>query len=117
MDKPQIGSSLLEILVALFLLSVGLLGLVRLQAITLVNFQTALHHWVAINQVVSLAESVTSQTVISLEEWNQQNAAWLPEGNGWLQASATGPIIRLQWHMRGVNAGMALLTCRLGPGP
>lgn len=56
LNKPQSGFTLLEVLVAIVVLSLGLLGLAGLQAASLRNNQTAYYRGIATQQAYDMAD-------------------------------------------------------------
>jgi type IV pilus assembly protein PilV len=58
LNKTQTGFTLLEILVAIVVLSLGLLGLAGLQAATLRNNQIAYYRAIAIQQTYDMADRI-----------------------------------------------------------
>ncbi|MDP1926490.1 MAG: type IV pilus modification protein PilV [Thiobacillus sp.] len=56
LNKPQFGFTLLEVMVAIVVLSLGLLGLAGLQAASLRNNQTAYYRGIATQQAYDMAD-------------------------------------------------------------
>lgn len=82
------GSSFIEILVSLFIISVMLLGLDSLQLVILQHMKSANYSITAIEQLVSMKERISSVSDNEIENqymlWNRQNKQLLPSGRGLL---------------------------------
>jgi type IV pilus assembly protein PilV len=78
------GFTLLEILIALFILSFSLLGIAALQTSALHHAQDAYLRSVASVQAVNLAERSLAESITAEEinAWNVENATLLPDGTG-----------------------------------
>jgi type IV pilus assembly protein PilV len=61
--NPQQGFTLLEILVAIVVLSIGLLGLAALQAVSLNNNQIAYYRSIASQQAYDMADRIRANSV------------------------------------------------------
>lgn len=101
----QSGFSLLEVLIAWFLLSVVLLGLFEIQILSLCNNRHAYLLSIATVQVASMLDRLTvNQTSASRARearvWNQQNKSLLPDGKGSYQCQPYQCVVRLQWFER-----------------
>ena len=102
------GFSLLEILVALFILSFCLLGIAGLQNAALRHTQDAYLRSAAVVQVADMAER-TLVCPVSGDEitaWNTANAQLLPQGKGTYKNLKSGNKITLSWqsHFSKVNS-------------
>jgi type IV pilus assembly protein PilV len=128
LTKSQTGFTLLEVLVAIVVLSLGLLGLAGLQAATLRNNQIAYYRGIAIQQTYDMADRIranqegaktgkynnptathhdcfgaTCNPQDMAEEdffqWNNNNARMLPAGTGTVAAAAGGSFdITVSWN-------------------
>ncbi len=77
----QVGFTLLEILVAIVVLSIGLLGLAGLQAVSLNNNQTAYYRSIASQQAYDMADRIRAN-LVGVRAGNYSNlTAGLPGGN------------------------------------
>jgi type IV pilus assembly protein PilV len=65
--RPQSGVGIIEILVAVLVLSVGLLGLAGLQLRTLRNNQSALERGVAVTETHAVADAMRADRVNAVE--------------------------------------------------
>lgn len=76
LNKTQTGFTLLEILVAIVVLSLGLLGLAGLQAATLRNNQIAYYRAIAIQQTYDMADRIrANQAGVKAGAYNNLNTA------------------------------------------
>lgn len=127
LNKTQTGFTLLEILVAIVVLSLGLLGLAGLQAATLRNNQIAYFRAIAIQQTYDMADRIrANQAGVTLGkynnpaathhacapctnpqemaeedfyQWNNNNARMLPAGAGTVVKGANGSfVITIVWN-------------------
>ncbi|MBN8778069.1 type IV pilus modification protein PilV [Thiobacillus sp.] len=127
LNKTQTGFTLLEILVAIVVLSLGLLGLAGLQAATLRNNQIAYFRAIAIQQTYDMADRIrANQAGVAagkynnpaathhacapcgspqemaeedFYQWNNNNARMLPAGIGTVVNGANGSfIITIAWN-------------------
>ena len=122
---PQWGFTLLEVLIAIVVLSIGLLGLAGLQAAGLRNNNSAYMRTVATQQVSDMADRMranpagayagtagaatadclaagcapATMAAHDIFEWNTANTALLPSGQGTIVASAAARrfIITVMW--------------------
>lgn len=75
LNKNQTGFTLLEVLVAIVVLSLGLLGLAGLQAATLRNNQIAYYRAIAIQQTYDMADRIrANQAGVAAGAYNALNA-------------------------------------------
>ena len=102
------GYSLLEVLIALCILSFGLLGFVQAQLLAVRNSQRAYLQSVAQIRLISLAENIQSCAMAGcsapsfnnqLQEWNDINAYLLPAGHGNLNLQKNNSIINIKWQI------------------
>jgi len=127
LNKTQTGFTLLEILVAIVVLSLGLLGLAGLQAATLRNNQIAYYRAIAIQQTYDMADRIRANQAgvkagnynnpaathhacapcVSSKEmaeedfyqWNNNNARMLPAGIGTVVSGANGSfVVTISWN-------------------
>lgn len=119
-DRPRRGGfSLIEVLVALVVLSIGVLGLARLQMVGLKYASSATHRLEAVNQANDILERMranhaqavaggynldagkfpqtSGQAQADLEEWKAALAAGLPRGDGSVRVNARVVTISVQW--------------------
>lgn len=76
LNKSQSGFTLLEVLVAIVVLSLGLLGLAGLQAATLRNNQIAYYRTIAIQQTYDMADRIrANQAGVAAGEYNALDAS------------------------------------------
>lgn len=113
------GYNLIEVLVALVILSIGLLGLARLQMAGLKYATSAAHRLEAVNQANDILERMrvnytqalaggynvgigespqsTGLAQADLEEWKAALAAGLPDGDGTIRVNNRVVTISVQW--------------------
>lgn len=100
----QTGFTFLEIITALCLLSLGLLGFVRLDVLNLHIHYLAYQESVAASQIVSMIQRLKANYLKRSEElvsWNEQNKMVLPRGKGGLICSEYTCRIHLKWRYQG----------------
>ncbi|HMA98346.1 MAG TPA: type IV pilus modification protein PilV [Wenzhouxiangella sp.] len=82
--RSQRGMSLIEVLVALLVLSIGLLGLAALQSFTLQANQGAYHRTQAVNTAYEVADFLRANRgnpgAIDFSVWNTRISQQLPAG-------------------------------------
>jgi len=123
------GSSLLEVLIALLVLGLGVLGMVAMQATSLKSNQTALVRTQAtelVNEISDLmranrnaalagsydraltdtAPTGTSTTAVDLQNWKARLAR-LPSGQGSISHDGTTFTITIQWDESRLKNGNA----------
>ena len=126
LNKSQTGFTLLEILVAIVVLSLGLLGLAGLQASTLRNNQIAYYRGIAIQQTYDMADRIRANqkgaatyaagvgvdkgcaasacssadlAQTDIFQWNNNNSRMLPGGAGVVAGVAGGSFdITVSWN-------------------
>ena len=96
------GFALIEVLVALLILSAGLFGIVAMQLSALRHSQDAYWHSLATTQLSSFFDCLrVNRSDIArakeLNRWNVLNARLLPEGEGSYQCSDTQCEIKVMW--------------------
>lgn len=120
----QSGFTLLEVLVAIVVLSLGLLGLAGLQAASLRNNQTAYYRGIATQQALDMADRIRAN-LVGVRAFNYNNiAAGIPADPGCFTlvggCSAANMAItdRFQWNTINaalLPAGTGTVTCADGP--
>ncbi len=110
------GFALLELLIAMFIVAVAILGVVRLQVLAIQNSNQAYWYSMATEQVESLAELLrasnftpTMQQVIA---WQQHLATVLPAGQGVMTTSGNGYEITVSWLDRQRMANPHIAACK-----
>jgi type IV pilus assembly protein PilV len=126
MNRQQ-GFTLLEVLVAIVILAIGLIGLAGLQVVSTKNNQTAYYRAIAIQQVYDMADrmranlagvragdyndmtgladsgcvvaSCSAQEVANTDkfQWNANNSVLLPQGAGAIACAGTCPPATGDW--------------------
>jgi len=98
----QFGFSLIEVLIALTILSVGLLGAAGLNLYALRHNQQAYWQSIATIQLASMldrlrANQLPAAHAYEIKRWNQVNAKLLPMGKGTASCSRYICRVTLQW--------------------
>ncbi len=128
--RKEDGATLIELMIALFLLSTALLGLTALSHRALRSGEEVMRHDLATLQANNLAARILSNPVAAheglyrfhggevvgpdcsrqrcnpemlarfdLQEWNQLNRQWLPQGSGRVQQEDGGRVhIQIFWQ-------------------
>ncbi|MCD6055246.1 MAG: hypothetical protein K0R12_208 [Gammaproteobacteria bacterium] len=94
--------TLIEVLIALLLLSIGLLGLLSASSAALRTTQNAFYTAIAAQQL----QNLQSELRIShpafyaplISQWNKENSAFLPLGKGTLKRNSDSMHLELQWE-------------------
>jgi len=99
------GFSLIEVLVALLVLSIGLLGIASMQLVALRSTRSAYLNSVATIQVNAMLERLrASRSVVGRQkefrDWEKENKALLPDAKGEYQCSGSDCRVSLHWHDR-----------------
>ncbi|CAH1903696.1 Type IV pilus assembly protein PilV [Candidatus Nitrotoga sp. HW29] len=126
LTKTQSGFTLLEILVAIVVLSLGLLGLAGLQAASLNNNQTAYYRGIATQQAYDIADRLRANLAGagSLHGYSYNNlTAGLPVGNPDCFATSCTPenmaiFDHRQWNTANATLlpnGNGTVVCADGP--
>lgn len=111
LDKNQQGFSLLEVMIALLIFSVGLLGLAGMQMGGLQSNHSAMMRTIATLQSYDMAERLRSNRMgnyaapnagsvedIDLTTWNQMVGRELPSGQGQIQVLGGGAFnVSVMW--------------------
>ena len=100
------GYSLLEVLIAALVISIGLLGIAGSAIVSLRHSEQAYLHSVAITQAQSMIERLRvnhSQAAREreLKLWNQENKYLLPKGKGVIACKTRSCKIVLTWSKGG----------------
>lgn len=113
--KTQYGFTLLEVLVAIVVLSLGLLGLAGLQASSLRNNQTAYYRGIATQQAYDMADRIRAN-LAGVRAGNYSNlVAGLPAGNpDCFAAVCTAANIAVSDHRQWNTVNAALLPAGNG---
>jgi type IV pilus assembly protein PilV len=111
-NKTQSGFTLLEIMVAIVVLSLGLLGLAGLQAASLRNNQTAYYRGIATQQAYDIADRLRANLAgVRAPNYSYNNlTAGLPAGNPDCFTAACSPAnMAISDHRQWNTANAALL--------
>ncbi|SRR5579883_1256468 len=99
--RSHIGSSLIEILVSLLILSLMLLGFDAMQLAALQKAKAAYYFSVATQQLEVMSERLRAlgegNTEDLLQAWNQQNQTVLPQGRGTLSGGYPDFTLAIFW--------------------
>jgi type IV pilus assembly protein PilV len=91
------GFSLLEVMISVSIFSIGLLGLLQLQARSLQHVYSAMLTSLAANQLVNIADQFMVTTSPDITEWNHENNHILPQGEGQLVYTILNYRLALAW--------------------
>lgn len=99
------GFALIEVLIALFVLSFGLLSITGMQLSALSHSREAYYSSLAITQLNSMLERLrvnASSTARDdeLRRWNQLNLMLLPQGEGSYHCQESVCEVRLSWRYK-----------------
>lgn len=100
-QTQNFGFSFIEVLVALFILSIVLLGVEEQMLKSLQSSQEALNQTIAVEQINGMASMVAlfpGQYQRFLSEWNQDNQRFLPDGKGKIKTSGGDMAIQMTWR-------------------
>ena len=97
------GASLLEVLVAMLVISLGIMGLLSLQMTSLHRTYSAYWQSIANVQLYSFLEVLRSNTSDEVRQnelplWNQQNAHLLPKGIGFYHCENAVCSVNINWQ-------------------
>jgi prepilin-type N-terminal cleavage/methylation domain-containing protein len=98
------GFSLLEVLLSLAIFSIGLLGLLKLQTISMQSAYASMLRAQGQIQLTNFAEELMLPVVPDIATWQMSNAGYLPLS----QSRLTGNQIRLVWQTYGEVEGLTL---------
>lgn len=102
------GFSLIEVMLALLILSIGLLGIAGMQLKSFKNINDAYYHSAAIIRLSSMMERLRSNTsgearARELLRWNAINAAVLPGGEGSYSCYADNCTVTINWQNKTIQ--------------
>lgn len=110
----QQGFSLLEVLIALAILSFGLLGFAEAELWVLQTNRNTYFHSVAVNQINNMAEMFRSCVIKnqleigcvnnSSKEWQKENLAIFPKAQSHVMAFGSAWQIKLDWQTVGLGS-------------
>jgi type IV pilus assembly protein PilV len=114
--KMQTGFTLLEVLVAIVVLSLGLLGLAGLQAASLRNNQTAYYRGIATQQAYDMADRMRANLAGVRAPNNSYNnlAAVIPANPGCFTTGCTAANMAVTDHFQWNTVNAALLPNGVG---
>lgn len=96
----QLGSSLIEVLISLFLISIMLISLDAIQLSSLKETQNTYYFSVANERIHALREIISANAVETLmSQWDLENKNMLPNGRGML----TDDMIIVFWGKNNLN--------------
>lgn len=103
MQRNMAGFTLLEIMIALFILSVGLLGMARMETLSLRYQKDDLFRTIASLQINNLLEEVqvNSKERYQAERvalWRTTTTQLLPRGEGEIQTNGQRQTINIRWR-------------------
>lgn len=103
------GFSLLEVMLALFILSVGLLGMVGMQLSAMKYTDEAYFQSLATTQLSSMMERLRANHSSESRErdfqrWNVLNATLLPEGEGRYSCQNDYCTVHVNWKFKTTHA-------------
>lgn len=100
MQKPT-GTTFIEVLISLFIISFILLGMVALQLVSLQKSKSAYYFSVAAEQMISMKERIYSMSEPEIDNqfliWNKQNQDLLPQGRGVISGRFPTYLISIFW--------------------
>ncbi len=99
------GFALIEVLIALFILSFGLLSITDMQLSALSRSREAYYSSLAITQLDSMLERLRANVASDarndeLRRWNQLNLILLPQGEGSYHCQESACEVRLSWRYK-----------------
>lgn len=104
--KHSPGFGLVEILIALFIFSTGILALIQLQWFSTQHNQQIVLHATALNHTYQLLEQTSIFAVLDvavMKNWQQQIKRMLPEGKGQLEQQAGKFQITVSWQGKSLS--------------
>jgi Tfp pilus assembly protein PilV len=97
----QAGSSFIEIIISMFLISLMLLGLDAMHIMALREAKSSYYFSVAMQQLLNMSERLHSSDENDLTEqiaeWNKQNTVVLPDGRGVVSGRYPGIRVEVFW--------------------
>ncbi len=138
-NKTMRGSSLLEELIALVVISIGLLGMARMQLITMKDNQVALDHTQASNLACEIFDLMRANKSLSISDrynlplntdvalgsdapsedlysWKNRVSQLLPNGDGSISRNGNIFTVTIQWsetHSGGENEKQFIVSSEL----
>ncbi len=100
----QSGFTLLEVLVAVFVLSLALLGMFSFEVVSLRHHYLAYQKSVAATQLASMIQRIKANPSRLSEEilrWNEWNKRLLPDAQGGVSCTAKDCNIQINWFYHG----------------
>ena len=107
MATPK-GFSLIEVIISSAIFSVGLLGLLRLQMLSLQHAYGAMLMGQAEHQLVNMAEQLMITASPDLETWNHENILFFPQGEGILKGILPSYQLKLSWIFQEKQQNLSL---------
>lgn len=103
------GFALLEVVIALLIISLGLLTSTGMQLFALRYNQESYFHSLASVQLLSMTERLRANISeanrrVELNRWNQLNAQLLPQGEGSYQCQNNYCEVKIKWQMHLVHS-------------
>ena len=98
--KKQDGFTLIEVLIAMLILSVILFSFLDIQLAALESNQHALLYSIAIEQLQNMVAFIQQKNIsIShfAKNWNEENKELLPYGYGEIEKNQAGYVVRIYW--------------------
>lgn len=95
-----IGTSLIEVLMSLFLLSLILLSWDIMQITALQTMQSAYHYNIAQQQLLTMTEHIKTNRAVNSQDfvnWQKQNKKVLPQGRGTIKGQYPFFMIGILW--------------------
>jgi len=107
---------MLELLIAMFILAIAILGMARLQAVALQNSQQAYWQSYASEQVASMAALIRANDFSSpnsqVNIWKSRLASELPGGQGVIVPKGKRYEVTVSWLDRHRQANPGVLPCK-----
>lgn len=104
-SKNEQGFTLIEVLIASIILTIGLLELMKLQIVSINHTQAAQNRTIANNQLQNMVQLLRSNIPKSaftseIAQWNTSNKALLPQGHGEVEKTQEGYRVTIAWNER-----------------
>lgn len=101
----SIGFSLLEVLIAVFVFSIGLLALLKTEIVVIRRQNSAFLHSAAISKITNLAELlIYPNWSLQRQQWRQQWQQQLKLSLPMVESHLSGSTIVLQWQLADTKA-------------